>query len=124
MTGGQGEMFGWLKTLFLDEKARRALEAGAAPAKRPAKAAPPSKAVIPARVAAKAPARPVDPAAAAARAAVGERAKLLRQAMEVHRAKQTILDHLSDEDRAKLLTMAILTFMNEGSESDPKTPRT
>ena len=49
-----------------------------------------------------------------------DRAKLLKQAQEVHRAKRKILDALSDEDRAKLVSMAILTFLNEGREPDNK----
>ncbi|ARJ64905.1 hypothetical protein WV31_04055 [Magnetospirillum sp. ME-1] len=49
-----------------------------------------------------------------------ERAALLKRAQEVHRAKRKILDHLSDEDRAKLVSMAILTFLNQGREPDDK----
>ena len=49
-----------------------------------------------------------------------ERAALLKRAQEVHRAKRKILDHLSDEDRAKLVSMAILTFLNEGRAPDDK----
>lgn len=49
-----------------------------------------------------------------------DRALLLQQAKQVHKAKRKILDHLSDEDRAKLVGMAILTFLNEGREPDNK----
>ena len=49
-----------------------------------------------------------------------DRAALLKRAQEVHRAKRKILDHLSDEDRARLVSMAILTFLNEGREPDSK----
>lgn len=49
-----------------------------------------------------------------------DRAALLKRAQEVHRAKRKILDHLSDEDRAKLVGMAILTFLNQGREPDDK----
>jgi hypothetical protein len=49
-----------------------------------------------------------------------ERAALLKRAQEVHRAKRKILDALSDEDRAKLVSMAILTFLNQGREPDDK----
>ncbi|MDO8608337.1 MAG: hypothetical protein Q7R40_17520 [Phaeospirillum sp.] len=55
-----------------------------------------------------------------ATAPVQNRARLLKQAQEVHRAKRKILDALSDEDRAKLVAMAILTFLNEGREPDSK----
>lgn len=87
-------MFGFLKTLFGDDKPKPKIKTPAAkapPAKVPAKAAPGS-----------------------------ERAQLLKRAQEVHRAKRKILDHLSDEDRAKLVSMAILTFLNEGREPDDK----
>ncbi|TAN57133.1 MAG: hypothetical protein EPN20_17585 [Magnetospirillum sp.] len=79
-------MFGFLKTLFGDAK--------------PPKPKPRSRPV----------AKPPPPAA------TDDRAKLLKQAQEVHRAKRKILDALSDEDRAKLVAMAILTFLNEGRE--------
>ncbi len=49
-----------------------------------------------------------------------DRAALLKRAQEVHRAKRKILDALSDEDRAKLVGMAILTFLNQGREPDDK----
>lgn len=61
--------------------------------------------------------KPSPPAAAAAEAG-SDRAALLKRAREVHRAKRKILDHLSDEDRAKLVGMAILTFLNQGREPD------
>ncbi|CAA7624942.1 hypothetical protein [Magnetospirillum sp. SS-4] len=51
-----------------------------------------------------------------------DRAALLKRAQDVHRAKRKILDHLSDEDRAKLVSMAILTFLNEGREPEVKSP--
>jgi hypothetical protein len=87
-------MFGFLKALFGDDS--------------PAKPAP------------KAAAKPKP--AAAAPAMTDTRAALLKRAQEVHRAKRKILDHLSDEDRAKLVSMAILTFLNEGREPDAKSP--
>lgn len=86
-------MFGFLKGLFGAEKPK------ARPVAKPA----------------------ARPAAAAKPPAAGEgRAALLKRAQEVHRAKRKILDHLSDEDRAKLVGMAILTFLNEGREPDNK----
>lgn len=86
-------MFGFLKSLF---------------------GAPPPKA----KPKGKAPAKPKSAVAASA-----DRAALLKQAKEVHRAKRKILDALSDEDRAKLVGMAILTFLNQGDEPDDKKSR-
>lgn len=84
-------MFGFLKALFADEKPK--------PKQKP-------KAVV---------------AAPKPKAESGsDRAALLKRAQEVHRAKRKILDHLSDEDRAKLVGMAILTFLNQGREPDDK----
>ncbi|CAA7616200.1 conserved hypothetical protein [Candidatus Terasakiella magnetica] len=100
-------MFGFLKTLFQDDKARKAPEAKPAPKPKPA---PPP--VLRGAAAAK---------PAAPRQATGQdRAQLLKHAAEVHRAKRKILDALSDEDRAKLLSMAILAFLNEGREPPDK----
>ena len=42
-----------------------------------------------------------------------ERTELIRKAMEVHRAKQTILADLKDEDRQKLVAIAIKKLLNE-----------
>lgn len=89
-------MFGFLKSLFGDEKPKTAVK----PAPRPA-------------------AKPSQPTAKAP-VVSGDRALLLQQAKQVHKAKRKILDHLSDEDRAKLVGMAILTFLNEGREPDNK----
>ena len=83
-------MLGWLKSIFLDEKARKALDRGAK-----AKAAP----AIP---------------------MTAKRAQLIKEAMAVHKAKRKILDDLSDEDRAKLVAMAITTMLNEGREPPKK----
>lgn len=86
-------MFGFLKSLFGEEKPK--------PKVKPKAAAPkPSPSAKP------------DPGS--------DRAALLKRAQEVHRAKRKILDALSDEDRAKLVGMAILTFLNQGREPDDK----
>ncbi len=45
-----------------------------------------------------------------------ERAELIRQAMQVRKAKQTILADLSDEERQKLVALAMKKLMNEGRE--------
>ncbi len=89
-------MFGFLKGLFGDAK----------PAPKPV-----PKPGVKARPAPRPAGKPV---------MTEDRAKLLKQAQEVHRAKRKILDALSDEDRAKLVSMAILTFLNEGREPDNK----
>jgi hypothetical protein len=49
-----------------------------------------------------------------------EREKLISDAMAVHRAKQKILADLSDEERRKLMVMAMRALMNEGREPDGK----
>ncbi|KIL97548.1 hypothetical protein CCC_00609 [Paramagnetospirillum magnetotacticum MS-1] len=85
-------MFGFLKSLFAEEKSK--------PKAKPKSAAAPKPMTKP--------------------APGSERAELLKRAQEVHRAKRKILDHLSDEDRAKLVSMAILTFLNQGREPDDK----
>ena len=46
-----------------------------------------------------------------------DRAELIRQAMAVRAAKQTLLADLNDEDRAKLVATAMRAFLNE---SKPK----
>ncbi len=49
-----------------------------------------------------------------------ERAELLRRAMEVRRAKQTILADLSDTQRQKLVAVALKKLLNEGRDGDKK----
>lgn len=95
-------MFGFLKSLF---------------GTPPPKAKPKAKAKVPA------PAKPKPAVSASAAKPTSDRAALLKQAKEVHRAKRKILDALSDEDRAKLVGMAILTFLNQGDEPDDKKSR-
>lgn len=92
-------MFGFLKGLFGPGEPKE--KSKPKPKPRPKAAAP----------------RPL-PAAGAPPEPGSDRAALLKRAREVHRAKRKILDHLSDEDRAKLVGMAILTFLNEGREPD------
>jgi light-regulated signal transduction histidine kinase (bacteriophytochrome) len=43
-----------------------------------------------------------------------DRAELIRQAMQVRAAKQSLLADLNDEDRAKLVATAMRAFLNEG----------
>lgn len=47
-----------------------------------------------------------------------EREELIRQAMQVRRAKQQILADLDDEQRQKLAAMAIRAFLNEGRDDE------
>ncbi|OAN54134.1 hypothetical protein A6A04_12910 [Paramagnetospirillum marisnigri] len=89
-------MLGFLKGLFGGKKPKP--KVGAKPVSKPG-------------------AKPIVKAAAAVSE---DRAALLKRAREVHKAKRKILDHLSDEDRAKLVGMAILTFLNQGREPDNK----
>ncbi len=42
------------------------------------------------------------------------RATLISNALSVHKAKQAILKNLSDEQRAKLVALAMKTLLNEG----------
>lgn len=88
-------MFGFLKGLFGEEKSKP--KPKPKPNSKPKSTAPSPKAE-----------------------AGSDRAALLKRAQEVHRAKRKILDALSDEDRAKLVSMAILTFLNQGREPDDK----
>ncbi|MEO0035556.1 MAG: hypothetical protein RLZZ501_1579 [Pseudomonadota bacterium] len=94
-------MFAWIARLF-----------GAPPA---AKATARSRPAAPA-------ARTTPPRPAAAVTAAAERARLLREASEIHRAKRKILDALSDEDRAKLVSMAILAFLDQKDQPPPPPP--
>jgi len=63
----------------------------------------------------------VDPLAPAAvllpQVAPTERSELIRQAMQVRAAKQTVLAELDEKDRAKLVETAMRAFLNE---SKPK----
>ena len=45
-----------------------------------------------------------------------ERAELIRRAMEVFRAKQTVLADLGDEQRAQLVAVAMKKLLNEGKD--------
>lgn len=47
-----------------------------------------------------------------------DRAELIRRAMEVRAAKQTLLADLNDEDRAKLVATAMRAFLNEGKPKE------
>lgn len=118
-------MLDFLKTLFLDKKARKALAKGAArKAAKTGQPAPPAKAAkggkpADARAPGDARTKAIRQAQQAMRkVATPDRAELIRQAMEVHRAKQTVLAELSDEQRQKLVALALRQLLNEGREPD------
>jgi hypothetical protein len=46
------------------------------------------------------------------------RAELIRQAMQVRAAKQSLLNDLDDADRAKLVAAAMRAFLNEGKPKE------
>lgn len=58
-----------------------------------------------------------DAQAAAANIVTNDRAELIRQAMAVRAAKQSLLADLNDEDRAKLVATAMRAFL---AEAKPK----
>ncbi|WP_043745451.1 hypothetical protein [Paramagnetospirillum magneticum] len=101
-------MLGWLSRLVLDKRAREAL-------KRPA----PKAAARPNPGAPRA--RERDPATALAEAEERmkrlppEKAQLIRSAMLVHRARQSVLAELSDEERDKLEQVARKALLGGGS---------
>ncbi len=49
-----------------------------------------------------------------------ERAALIQNAMAVHKAKQTILSDLSDEQRQKLVALAVKALLNEQPDGNDK----
>ncbi len=85
-----------LAALLLDKKARKALNAG-----RGAKGRPRQHTIAEAQAKMRDVITP-------------ERAELIRQAMAVRQAKQTILADLSDDQRQKLVAVAMRRLLNEG----------
>lgn len=49
---------------------------------------------------------------------INERAELIRRAMEVRAAKQTVLADLSEEDRERLVATAMRAFLAEGKPKE------
>jgi hypothetical protein len=100
-------MFGWLSRLVLDKRAREALKR------------PPPRAEV--RPKANPKQRDRDPATALAEAEERmkrlppEKAQLIRSAMMVHRARQSVLAELSDEEREKLNKVALKALLGGGS---------
>jgi hypothetical protein len=101
-------MLGWLSRLVLDKRAREAL-------KRPA----PSASARPQPATSKP--RERDPLTALAEAEERmkrlppEKAQLIRSAMLVHRARQSVLADLSDEEREKLNQVALKALLGGGA---------
>ena len=56
--------------------------------------------------------------AQAAQIVTPDRAELIRRAMEVRAAKQSLLADLNDEDRAKLVATAMRAFLSEGKPKE------
>jgi len=100
-------MLRWVQRLFLDRRAREAL--------LPRPAAAVRRAVI---VSTPAPERSVATALAEAEDRMQrmppEKAQLIRAAMLVHRARQSVLADLSDEERTKLERTARKAMLGEG----------
>ncbi|MEO5337567.1 MAG: hypothetical protein H7841_11830 [Magnetospirillum sp. WYHS-4] len=70
----------------------------------------------------KPPARKATPKDSPPRKAGPERQALMRQALDLRKDKKKILESLGEEDRARLLTMAILAFTDaaKGKDNDGK----
>ena len=79
------------------------------PDKRSQRAAPPSRADS-GEIAAPGQARPMTP----------ERRKLIRQALEVQRSQQKVLDSLSREDRARLQAVAMKALFDKKRDAGPE----
>ena len=50
--------------------------------------------------------------------AASRRAELIGEAMKIHRAKRKVFDELSDDSRAKLVAMTVLTMLDPGKAPD------
>lgn len=101
-------LFGLLKRLVLDKRAREAL----APPPRASLRRPPQPAPPPPKE--RDPATALAEAEARMRLMPPEKAQLIRSAMLVHRARQSVLAELSDEERAKLEAVARKALLGGG----------
>ena len=102
-------MIGWLQRLFLDKRAREALNRRTAP--RPAArlhvvSVPPDEERSPAQALAEAEAR--------MQRLPPEKAQLIRTAMAVHRVSQSVLAELSDDELARLRQVAEKALLGGG----------
>ncbi len=95
-------MFRLLRYLFLDKRARRALEPAPVTAPRRPRDPPPVRERTPAEALAEAEER--------MKRLPPEKAQLVRSAMTVHRLRQGALDALSPDDRRKLAEAAEKAF--------------
>jgi hypothetical protein len=100
-------MFGWLSRLVLDKRAREALKRPApvvGRARRVAMAPPPERS----------PAEALAEAEERMKRLPPEKAQLIRSALLVHRARQSVLAELSDEERDKLQQVARKALLGGG----------
>lgn len=109
------------KTAAARGKATAAAKNAPVPSPKKKKAATPSKTGAQTGAAPSAGSAARDKALAQVRAAQGtvvttDRAELIRQAMQIRKAKQQILADLSDDQRAKLAALAIRGLLNEGRD--------
>ena len=102
-------MIGWLQRLFLDKRARDALDRRLAPPPSPCRhvvSVPPADGRSPAEALAEAEAR--------MRRLPPEKAQLIRSAMAVHRAAQSALAGLSDDELSRLRQVAERALLGGG----------
>ncbi|TAN57132.1 MAG: hypothetical protein EPN20_17580 [Magnetospirillum sp.] len=101
-------MIGWLQRLFLDKRAREALERRAAPPtpmRRHVESVPPPE---------RGPAEALAEAEARMQRLPPEKAQLVRAAMAVHRVSQAALADLSDDELSKLRQVAEKALLGGG----------
>jgi hypothetical protein len=101
-------MIGWLQRLFLDKRARNALQGRAAPPagmpRRISGTPPPERDAATALAEAEERMRRLPP----------EKAQLIRSALLVHRARQSVLAELSDDERDRLQDVARKALLGGG----------
>ena len=103
-------MIGWLQRLFLDKRAREALQGRFAPP-----ALPRSRILSAALPPERSPAQALAEAEARMQRMPPEKAQLIRGAMAVHRLRQSALAELSDDELSKLRRVAEKTLLGGGS---------
>ena len=101
-------MIGWLQRLFLDKRAREALDRRTAPpgvVRRHVVTVPPPE---------RSPADALAEAEIRMQRMPPEKAQLIRSAMAIHRASQSALAELGDEELAKLRQVAEKALLGGG----------
>ena len=101
-------MIGWLQRLFLDKRAREALDRRCAPPamlRRHVVSVPPPE---------RGPAEALAEAEARMQRLPPEKAQLIRSAMAVHRVRQSALAELSDDEMTKLRQVAEKALLGGG----------